>query len=1005
VSEPDRPNFFILLELDPAAPWDEQEYQRALSKAKGAWSRDSMGLQSLPKTGAAKLHLSLVRTIVAVMADPALREKERANARSERAAADMARRKDLEEHLALMLTRGYLLEQEVSGLRDEFADILSVDPDLAQRLDRAEVHGTQADGFESRLSPAKESQLRDWLVQLNASSIYDVLRSVDSRVTNSSPLRVLIVAADELYKQAHLVANKNDPSIVARQRLSGLAKQIFESEEERRRHDVSMKVVKVQSLIDRIEQVLGIARAVTPGQFEWFLERAKTIGADDLDLVKDYFLAHFRVRGWAIEVLPAGAEEALRRKVQCPRCAQLNEPAQQACLTCGFVLREPCPSCGMTAPRYGGGCSCGFPIAQRDLVEDLLGQARSALGEHELAQAEVLVERAGRIWDLPTGKSDSISASIRMLRAELSTAQQELRSAQVAIQQLVSQRQYIAAEKSLQAAPANLPGRAELLQQAKAAIREARGHYRAAQRNGTTRAQQIELYAEALRVCADIDVARAELARIPPEPPTGVRAKVSDPSAGVRISWQASSDREVSYVVVRGTGQAPPATIENLPDQARLGTTERTSWRDRDTADLTGLPLTYAVFTERSGTVSAPGVADAVVIMAESELQAQLDDAQVILTWHSPPRVADVKVTRQEVARPDVQVSLAVREPGRLVDPDVQIGARYRYTIRTAYTDLSGGLCWTTGSSAEITPAERPAPPGRLLVRGSQPAHPFYEHKVWIWSLAAERGVLRVVRQDGIGSLREGAELPESKLRFDGQMLAGSPPMTDYWIEREPSLRSYMPVLLLDGVAYVGAARRYALAAEVSDLQAEFVAGVVRVGWNWPGNSDQVLVGHGSSRDLFDPTGADQHVRAGRADGERAGGCSIPVEPGCAQLDLVVGAIVKRDGVEFITSGAPLHIDRPGTRISYEVRSLPRHRRELTLRHEGPVEMPATVLRGRAGGTPLTRDDGEAVATFGPMRLTGRRVLPLPRSGQPGFGYRLFTSSVAEASAVELVPH
>jgi hypothetical protein len=999
-----RPNYFVLLGLDPNALWNDQVYQRALSQARARWTRDVSGLQSRPETGAAKRYLQLYRDrdIQATMDDPDRREQERAEAKKLRAVELVVGRNDLEERLSLMLRRGYLLAEEVTRLRVEFSDVLAEDTDLARRIDEAEVRMPQADGPEPGLSQSMEGQLRDWLAQVNSSSLYDVLRFADAKVTNSSPLSVLIAAAEALYRDAHQQKDKADPSVKARERLSGLAKTIFASEDERRRHDMSMKFAAVQRLIERFEKVLRIAGSVTAAQFEWFLEQARTYGADDLDLAKDRFLAYFGARGWPVEVPPAEAEAAVRRKIQCPRCAQLNEPEQRACITCGLVLREPCPNCGQTAPRYGGGCSCGFPIGQRDLVEDLIGQAREALDRHELAQAEVYLDRAARIWDLPPGKSDPITTRIQQARSDLAVGLKKIESSQAAIQLLLARRRYVAATAELRGAPDNLPGRAALLAQAETAVQDGMALYREARQPGTPRARQAELYTEALRICDDLEQARTELARIPLEPPSDVRARVSDPAAGVLVTWRASPDPDVSYVVVRRTGHVPPETHEDLPGQARLGTATGTTWRDSGAVQLAGTPLTYAVFAERSGTFSSARAAEPVVVIAESEVQIRTGDAEVLLTWQAPPGAAQVRVTRQEGGGSAAAVWTDERVAGQLVDTNVRTGVRYRYTVRTAYRDTEGRLHWSAGTHAEIIPVSRPAPPGRLQVMGSRPEYRFYQHKVQIRSPVPERGALRVVRQVGIGSLQEGDQGPEGEIRMDGKTVPGSPPvMPDYWI-KEPPLCSYVPVLVIDGMAYVGAARRYALAAEVSDLQGEFVGGVLRVGWNWPEGCEEALVGYSSAPGLVDPTAADRQVRVSRLQGERAGGCDIPVAQDCADADVVVGAVVKQDGVDFVTSGARTHIDRPATQVWYEVRNSGRHRRELVLRAAGPVDLPTTMLRGRAGSLPLTRDDGELVASYEATRLTGRQAIPLPRPGQPALNYRLFTVSIA--AAVELIP-
>jgi len=438
-----------------------------------------------------------------------------------------------------------------------------------------------------------------------------------------------------------------------------------------------------------------------------------------------------------------------------------------------------------------------------------------------------------------------------------------------------------------------------------------------------------------------------------------------------------------------------------LPEQFRLATVRETRFRDRSAVDLSGEALTYAVFSERSGTFSSAAAADPVVVMAESKIQARSDDGRVVLTWQSPSRTAEVELTRRELAG-SAAVKLEVRDSGRLVDADVQIGVRYNYTIRTAYRDPAGGLCWSTGANVVVIPAEKPTP-GRLIVTGSNPDLGLYKHKVEIRFRSPERGVLRIVRQHGVESLREGDQFPEDKFRPDGHLLRESLPVTDYLIDEE-SFYSYVPVLMANGMAYVGTSRHYALGDEVSGLQCEFAGQFVRIGWHWPDEGEEALIGYHPVRPLIDPTDKTSQVKAARLANERIGGCDIPVEPTISSLNIVVAIVIKHQDVDFVTSGLRRRIDRPGRRIRYGLHTSGRRRQELILRSTESVELPSVMLRGRAGHIPQTRDDGVLVASYHPMRLADRQVLSLPKPNQPALAYRLFTESAAAAGTIELIP-
>src|SRR5215470_10546060 len=1006
----DRPNFFVLLGLDPNAPWDDAVFQRELARAQNEWSRlASTGMRNRPKTVQAQRNLNLIPSIVDVMSDASGRDQERERARGLKATELAARGKVAADRLALLLARGYLFDEEAAKLRREFADVLAVDPELAQRLECAPVRPAQPGSGDSRLRPDMEKNLQDLLRTAGAVSLYVVLRRADEGITDHSPLERLRAAAEKLKADVHQIKDKTDPTLTALERLSTNALLMFSSDAERRRHDLSMVIAKLRAIIDEFEVALGVASAVSAAQVEFYLERARRDGVADTDLAMRFLVTHFAARGWIVEMPSAQAEARLASSVQCPRCAQLNEPDNAACGTCGLLLKEPCPNCGKVEPRYGGGCRCGFPTGQRYLVEELLARAEAAIDRHELPQAEIYLGRAAQIWALPPERTDPAAEKLHALRAVLTRERNKIHSLGRDITRLMNERRFVAAVQELEAAPDSLPRRAELLARAVDAVARARQQCEQAGRPGLTSAQPAQRYVEALRVCEDLQQARTELERIPPQPPTRLIATVSDPAAGVQLRWSASADPDVSYVVVRTSGGTPPQTPQVMPGQLVIGTTTAMTFQDHRAAELPGVPLRYAVFAERASTFSAPAIAEPVVVAAEATVDCRAGDRQVVLTWSLPGNAIRAQVTREQIGGSG-PVVLDTAEPDRLIDTDVGNGVRYRYTVRVAYPDPDGGLVWSAGSSKDVAPIRPPAPPGPLTVTGSRPELGFSRHRAQIRWPQPDRGSVKVFRQWGVGSLREGDQWPQRRLDLeDGHILDGEPPVTDLWpvtdiwTEGDQTMCSYVPVLVLDGVGYVGAPRRYALAGEPADLHGEFVGDGVRLGWTWPDGVTEALVAYDPARQPVDPTAALGQLAVGRLGQAPTGGCELVAGPD-GPMYVTVASTVRHDGVSFVTSGVPLPIDRPGVRIQYEVRTNRLRRPELVLRAATPVDLPALVLRAGRGRLPYTPGDGDAVVTIAAMRLTDRYARALPKPHEPGVSYRLFTASTADTAAVQLDP-
>jgi hypothetical protein len=997
----ERPSFFILLGLDPDAPWDEGLFVRRREELKREWTRESRNFGSRPKTIEAKRNLDHMKQI-SVMASSAGREQERAKVRLARDAELARRRDELTQALRLTNAKGYLLRAEADRFWTDYAEVLAGDPHLRGELKRVEIRDTET-GRQSmpELDVDTVSILTTNLGIVRARTLYDVLREVDENLTGASSMDRLRGAAKKLANRAHDIMDKSKPEVAAWNRLAGVAEMLFKTDQGRARYDQYVELYAVEQLLGRFEAFLSVAAAITAEQVELFLEEVRRAGVRDLDMARNRLVAYFGTKLWVIH-LPDG--EAVRRvasQLQCPYCAALNPPGARNCATCDFALDEPCSSCGRIEHRYGG-CTCGFPTGHRPRVKDYLAEVRLALDEHDLHRADLELARAETIWRLPADSPDPLAADIRLLRARLDHRRHDAEAMRTRIDDLVRARRFVTAMELLRQAPIGLPRREISLAEAEKAVRGARERCRRARESGVPRDRRIELYSEALQICDDLEAARSELAAIPPAPPSAVRVEMDDPATGVLVSWDPSPDGDVTYVVMRGTGPAAPRSAEALPSQQRLGTVSATRLRDREAAGMPGMALRYVVLADRFGTYSAPAKARPIVVTTEAEVSADSADAGTILVgWRLPERAVGVHVTRVQIGVAGDPVLMAPTEPGRLADTDVQDGSWYRYLVRVAYENPEGGLIYSRGTSVDASATRPPTAPTGLSAVGVPSEFAFSRHRVQLRWPAPVTGSIRIVRQTGAGTLRDGDRRRSADIDRAGHVLTGTSPLIDRWIDPQMTVCTYAPVLDVDGFAYVGTPRRYADTAEVSGLSVEFAGRLVRLGWTWPEESVGVAIGYDATPP-DDPTVAAKRLVVYRNDPGPAGECTLPI--GSAfRTHLRVGSVVRRDNAEFVTAGVPLVVERPRLTVHYAVRDGRRYR-ELVLEVAEPTLLPALVLRGRVGGMPRSRDDGEAVLRLAAMRVPGRHAERLPRTVPAGMHFRLFTASAGDGGAVSLEP-
>jgi hypothetical protein len=1003
-----RPNFFLLLGLDPAAPWDQATYERALADSRTRWSRQSSGIKDNPATVEAKRNLALIRDIKGVLLNPATRDAERAAAREAQAGERRTRQDRQTERLDLMLAKGYLYDVE--------RDILVTEgPDAAQieRIDAAEIRPSpQARPGHERLATETERTLKANLAIVPHRDLYQALATVNPAVTDTSSLAELTAAANALYAKARTIADKTRPEVGALQTLAGLARQVFGSAEQRRRHDFFMRVAPIEAIAEQYAADLAPVRRVDARQFEVFLRTAAEQGWDPA-LASEVFAGYLRDRGWIVETPPVSTAQWWRRQQPCPVCASLNDPAAGNCSRCGAPMRSRCPRCGEQPSARDAACPhCGFPVGQRAWVQHLTEEAEAALARKDPDAAAVVVANARTVWSLPPDSPDELAVRLRAVARQAERLQHAAHTSLAPITRLMEAGSYRKAMTRLRSLGAARSSAGEaMLASCEAVVQEADKLCEDARRPGQRPARRAELYLRAMELCTDHREALRELRAIPPAPPRRLLAVTDEERQRVRLTWKPAPDRGCWSVVVRVDGTVPPVT-DTGPGLRRWVVRAGGSWEDK--APPVGLPMSYAVFTERDTgrTMSATAAVTSapVLLTAPVTLTVRPGNGTAELSWTLPERATGVEIQREEVPPGAGPVCLtpATGGPHQLTDTAVRNGQRYRYTLRARYPcPVPGRPAENRLSSVtvkEITPGQAPEPPGQVYARG-QPPRPgisLYRHKVRLSWPDPSAGQLRVVktvppgRPPAAGTELEAAELDKICLDGHHQLLEHD----DVWLT-DPAPCWYTPVLVADGRCYVGESRPYAPGPEMTGLAADYAGTAAWLTWTWPDGVTEALVGWDQTAAPPDPLAAARQQRISRADYDRAGGCGIPGYSAGELFIQVAGVIRTKDG-EFGTSGTDVHAVRQPVRLRYEVRR-GRMRRppELVLRPDRPASLPEFTLHWRTDQYPAGHDDPYALVP--PGRAAGELVVSLflDRTAV-ALSCRLFLVQTADADMITI---
>lgn len=893
MSDDNRPNYFLLLELDLNARWDMTEFTKRLKIKRGEWSRVSGQSVGKKKTDA-QLALEYLDKITPVMTDPGLREQERADARAKLADARVRQRSEFGRDLNIMLSKGFLWDADVRALRLTYPEVTR-DPELADKLDHLPTRAiNEQHVIPAQLDPSTAKGIQLGLDTLGEKSLYTVLATeVDPGISERSPLDRLSAAANSLYD----LANKNPNKGVrqeAKQSLGGHAMHVFETDHARSRYDNTIALAPVVELIEKYRLATATVKRLEAGQVERFLADAAAVGATT-EVALAMLLKQFEMLKWTMQ-LPASVVELTHEdQVRCEGCESWNDTENEFCVVCGTRLRIICPRCDRTVSGHGACGGCGFPVGDFDWVTLLLRDCTELVDREDLAGAERKLAEAERAW--PSEGDDELAVRLKecrrlvaSLRAKRATEDEH---AAQKLRVLAEQRNYQALLRRAISAPATVPDRDRIIQQSEEHIREADRLCALAER--TTMPERLEHYAEALAHCADHTRARAALNALPPTPPRDLRTE----SAGheVRLAWTPSNTDNVRYVVVRKSGAAPAS----VTDGSRLATGRWTSYTDR--APETGASLHYAVFAQRPTGVASEHAAtttEPVFLPGQVAITSRrVDDGVVELAWQLPIHATGVLVQRTTTGR---TTHVVAAEPTMLRDEGLVNGVSHTYTLRASYPDVPASADRSAGVSVSLVPGPPPVPTGPVVVRTVTRNLGLSYRLVDLLPHGAAPGTADVWWTQHRPPIRPGEQYPITELTKHGTLLAEAAAQS-FALRRG---RYYFAhVAIQHGIGYVGDIRRYAARDEVGELDARNLGDHIRLTWAWPDEVSAALVTYDHDDWPADPTLAAHRQLIERVGNDRTGWYDIAGSTATRGQDFhfVVAAAEISDDEVFVATG------------------------------------------------------------------------------------------------------
>lgn len=292
-----RPNFFLLLELNPDAEWDQAAYKKSLQEKNRQWNRDSDGVAK--KALVAQVNRALMPQIRQVMETIALRQKEAEDARELLTRRYRAENEYFEKQLLLLNLKEQAEPEEILRFVKEFKYIASAES-IQKRITVRTCLESERDGHiqPEPLDVSMADNIANRLEILHMKTLYEFVQC-----TPQSETATIFHAAEQVYTDE--IRQQPTPEITVKVELAGFAMSLFKTEEMRARYDEALRQSSLKQLLKDLEDSLKRCKIkeLHPRQVLYYFEKAAEIGWQRQEAL-EHLKTYGRTRQWFI-TLPA----------------------------------------------------------------------------------------------------------------------------------------------------------------------------------------------------------------------------------------------------------------------------------------------------------------------------------------------------------------------------------------------------------------------------------------------------------------------------------------------------------------------------------------------------------------------------------------------------------------------------------------------------------------------------------------------------------------------------
>lgn len=543
--------------------------------------------------------------------------------------------------------------------------------------------------------------MKQMLSSFNVDNLYDFLY-VNTTVKNANrlPCETLRQRAAEKKKTEFY---KNDSISGTGSKLCGQCELAFKDESSKDVYDKYLEYTKRKAILDYAKSIADISDEyeLTAEQADEFIGQLTQIFRDR-KLSEEVLVAFCKIE--KISYNASGAETH-NANIKVCRCGCINDVSdgRKVCSNCGLELEIKCPKCGTSNDANIKVCKCGFKFENIDKALALCEQADHAIDALDFTVAKAHLTDAARYW--PN------SAKVQALKDRLAEFEQRVGKEVAKMREAIKEKRYCEARSQYTSIQKLFSGYsdASIEQEISQAITKAQALFNQA-KAAKVEKDILELCAQAYDLCSDLPGVKELMPA--PSVVTGMSVSANGNMKTNIISWTATNDKSIRYIVVRSSN----GWIQHIADGETVFRGSANSYSDK--AIEPGVTYYYNVFAERAGVYSQGAKGESVVNLFEiSNVSITAADASLNISWDSLPPNATAEI--YEVGSNGNKKLIATSSSDCYLVSGLTNGATYYYQVLLSYI-VNGKKEVTKGVVKTGVPDCPPEPIDTLRVKPSQ---------------------------------------------------------------------------------------------------------------------------------------------------------------------------------------------------------------------------------------------------------------------------------------------